>query len=329
MKNQLTLLLLLITYTTFSQTIGSDWLFSVGDSSQFKKVEINGLFDPGAAGMDVVWDFSNVATNLPQTSETQYYRAAADFGSNSFSALTSLAALSGNSIRYYDLVNDSLIYFGDSTLWGGKRVYEPPIVRFTFPMAFDEEINDSSQVSNFDNLGELAFDTDIEVSRKFDGIGTLITPTHSFDNCIRIKEVFTSQPRSQTPLVYETYSWYFNKLSNEMARVSIQTFLGRSSVEWQTNLNDATTTTHATNIPKKEPLIRYLKNKEFQVKNMDGLFSVTVFDLSGRQIEQQKITLHKEGSYFKLAEQHPSTEVLVALFVNVETKAFFVHKYLP
>lgn len=331
MKILITLFAVVLSSAVFSQTLDDDWMFSVGDSSSIERIEINTLIDPGSAGIDVTWDFSTIGVNASLTDYSVHFTEADNFSANSLSPFANLATLStdGSSsrIRYFDFADNSLLYIGDSTFTGSKRVFDPPVTQFSFPWEFDQVITSYSIVNNFDNFGELAFDTYIEVSRQFDGIGTLIISVDTFRNCIRIKEESISQPQSPTPLVYETYSWYYNKLSNEVARISIQRPLNRSFLEWQTNLNQIVTNTQVT--PQEEPVVQYLGNNVFQTKDIAGLFSVTVFDISGRQIERKTVEFNQDGTHFRLDNFHQSTNMFFLLFVNIKTNDFFIHKYIP
>ncbi|MEL6866816.1 MAG: hypothetical protein AAFP19_20500, partial [Bacteroidota bacterium] len=161
MRNLVILLPILFSSTLFAQTIDVNWIASPGDSSLFNSIEINSLLDPGPAGMDVVWDFSTLAMGAMPSSFSVQYANAADFGTNSFASISSLAAFnSGNSrVEYLDLVDNQLQYYGDSSLFGSTRVYDPPIVLFSFPMEFDEEINNLNEFIFFDNYGEPAFES--------------------------------------------------------------------------------------------------------------------------------------------------------------------------
>ena len=331
MKNLILLLPILLSSNILAQTIDANWMFSIGDSSISKRMQqIGEVYDPGPEGIDVTWDFSTIEIDATLINYSVDYNDAQNFGINSFSPNTNFATYdSGVSprIRYYDLANNDLLYYGDSVLNGSKIVYDIPVLQFSFPMEFNEEINTATSYVWYDNMGNFGFANTSEISRKIDGIGTLITPQDTFYNCIRVKEERIDQAQSPTPLPYTTYTWYDQKLSNEVARIYIDDFFTASNFSWQTNLNQTLTTTK--NLLEEKPLVQYLKNNEFLIQQVDGLFAISIFDLSGKKIEEQSLRLNQGGSHLKLDQFYPAPNIFFILFVNTKTNDFFVHKFMP
>ncbi|MEL7249520.1 MAG: hypothetical protein AAFO03_13925 [Bacteroidota bacterium] len=330
MKSLKTVVFVLLSFTVSAQVIDANWMFSVGDTAILERVELNELFDPGPGGVDVVWDFSNVDMNAASTPYSIQYNNPEAYGTNALSQTATLSALNSSSpqrILYFDFNGEDLLYLGDSLLNGAKRIYDTPAIQFTFPFAFNEEISDFYILDFFDNQGNLGFENAVEITRTFDGVGTLITPLDTFANCVRIKEELIVQPLSANPRRFETYSWYLNSLRNELARVSLEYFFNRSFIDWQADEGQVVTNTQ--DISKVEPVVRYLRNGQFFAENLSGQHSVTVLDALGRQLGSDLIEFNDQATYFALEQVPMGSGVHFLVFVNAATKEFFIHKFIP
>ncbi|MEL6836608.1 MAG: hypothetical protein AAFP77_26645 [Bacteroidota bacterium] len=330
MKSLKTVVFVLLSFTVSAQVIDANWMFSVGDTAVLERVELlNELFDPGPGGVDVVWDFSSVDMDSVSTPYSIQYNSADAYGSNALSQTATFSAFNSSSpqrILYFDFNGEELLYLGDSLLYGPKRIYDIPVTQFPFPFEFDQVISEFAILDYFDNMGDLAFENDVEITRTFDGVGTLITPLDTFTNCVRMKEELIFQPLT-FPRRYETYSWYYNNLSNEMALISLDYTLNKSFIDWQVDQGQVVTSTQ--DVSAVEPVVRYLRNGQFFAENLSGLHSVIVLDALGRQLGSDQIDFHDHTTYFALDHVAMGSGVHFLVLVNAATKEFSIHKFVP
>ncbi len=323
MKNLLLISSLLFSTLIIGQDIDSDWMFSLGDTSEYKRIEINNALDTGPGGVNIIWDFSMIDNGLA-TDYVIHYEESDAYGTNSLSALSSFASfntLGNQTVSYLNLEDNELLLYGDSTLTGTKTTLLPPAVLFSFPLAFNESVESTCTNSLYDLAGNLIFSNDVEISRTFDGAGRVITPFGTFDNCVRIKEVY----QSETVLI-ETYEWYYEKLSNKIVELVVQPSNNTSLLSWQNNLNEVMT--NSSDLLLEEALITDLANNEFLTKHIEGEFSVSVYNSAGSNIESMSVSLQKEGSSLQLSQAYKTSNIYFMFFMNEQTGEFFNYKFM-
>jgi len=158
----------------------------------------------------------------------------------------------------------------------------------------------------------------------FDGIGTAVTPFGEFDNCIRVKTESIYLPSLTDTFI--DYSWYYNSLSNVIARHQRSNFFeGHRSLVFQSNLNSSLSALYEEEIPSG--IISYHNNGLFSFKNLSGQFLAHIYDLNGKLIQSRHVNLEDNSEiHFSLDES--SENIYVLLLINKKTSSFLSKKFL-
>ncbi len=306
----------------FAQSIDADWMFAVGDSSNFSRIEINNTLDPGPGGVNITWDFSMIDDGNALEYNV-YFNKADAYGLNSFTEeanFSSFNDIGNQGIYYYIFDGDYLLTTGDSLLIGSKFTFIPPLKLFSFPLSINDTIDNFCTASLYDNDGNVFLSNDVSVNRTLDGAGTVITPFGTFENCIRVKEVYMSET-----ILIETYEWYYEKLSNKIAEMLVQPSQNKTFISWQTNINDVMINTK--DIANADVYISQLGGNRFLVNELEGSFSISVYDVDGRTVETKRTEIN-HGSLFALNQDYTSGQIYFMLLVNEQTGAFYNYKFV-
>ncbi len=189
-------------------TITSSVFGTVGDAINFQEVSTAGL-TPGAAGANVTWDFSDITT-LPNYYGYELINLA-DAPENDQFPGANLAADNGvDAFGFIKLTSSEYTNYG--VFAGGViTYYDDPEELFVFPMSFG--------TTNTDNLHSTFF-SGIEFERsgttvsEADAYGTLILPTGSFENVLRVKvaQDYTDDATLlPSPIIYDFTLYYWFK----------------------------------------------------------------------------------------------------------------------
>jgi hypothetical protein len=153
----------------------------------------------GPAGMDQVWDFSNLT---PAGKMTSYMFASKGY-ENSYLYPDANMVLKENDMSYfYKVTPAGMEEYGNST---GKFsvIYDQPIVKFPFPFSYGSSCTGtySGKIS-----GSVTGDIKGTYSSTADGYGTLILPGNiRINDVLRVKSVRTND---NSPSSTITFRWY-------------------------------------------------------------------------------------------------------------------------
>ena len=146
------------------------------------------ILDPGDAGENMVWDFSDQQD--PQAVLDQITEACpGNENCNQFPDANRINYFEDEkSYTYLSIGNNEYRTIGAYSLEDGRNVYNNEEIICKFPDAFGETFDDEYQTSFDSSSGG---NTNGAVSVEVDGYGTLITPAGTFNNVLRIKRLRT------------------------------------------------------------------------------------------------------------------------------------------
>jgi hypothetical protein len=162
-------------------TITSDWVGKTGE-------EIGSVFtmevpNVGDAGADKVWDFTNVTPDTIDF-EFKYLDPATTPFVDSFPNSNSCLAVPEFGIYLYFKLNSDLWEFHGNALGISQQVYQDPQVQLMFPMNYEDSFTDDF-ASTLVSFGVVQYGTGTTTVTA-DAYGTVILPTGTFDNVMRI-----------------------------------------------------------------------------------------------------------------------------------------------
>lgn len=181
----------------------------------------------GAAGANVTWDFSAYTAANPVTATTNICPGQTNcFRFPTANRITNPIALDTYDFNIMTDTEATMVgsYFGPS-LGNGTVTYTDPLIMYKFPITYQQQFNETYQfntVSGAGNTSEAGQESFIA-----DGYGTVITPTGTYTNVLRVKRMRTATQTmpGQPPLPYthESYQW-ISQTSGMVFSFGINTF---------------------------------------------------------------------------------------------------------
>lgn len=180
---------------------------TVGESVTSYMADTVGI-QQGPAGASVTWDFANLMVD-PNNPATIYYVSPAGTPYvSSFPDANLAVSEQGGNYQYHKAENDKLTNLGYSSDQS-NMIYTDPQQMMAYPFTFDSQFNDSFQGTGVS--GGLTMENAGSLMCKADAWGTLILPTGTYNNVLRIKTtmVYTSTFFGiTTNITFHSYSWY-------------------------------------------------------------------------------------------------------------------------
>jgi hypothetical protein len=169
---------------TYSQIITASSRPVAGDVFQYKTDTI--YIDTNTTGMNVTWDFSSLI--LPDSIYTNNHVATSSTPLASYFSNSNYAVGSWYFYTFYLGTNLFIEEIGNSNISGCPIKYLNPLKIMKFPFTYGDTLNDSFSFFNDCPMGEFSGSGLIHV--KGDGLGTLILPSGTYSNVLRVKTVF-------------------------------------------------------------------------------------------------------------------------------------------
>ncbi len=181
MKRLFTLFFTLLSIVTFAQpTITSSVAGGIGDNFSSTYVETED-FDPGAAGAGVTWDFSGITTS-GTLNEYSFVDPSTTGHAAEFPGANVASEADGNYV-YFKISPSEYTLFG---VWVPTTTiyYSDPEELYVFPMTYGTT-NSDDLYSEFYSGGDFIRSGSNELNA--DGYGTLILPSGTYTNVLRVK----------------------------------------------------------------------------------------------------------------------------------------------
>jgi len=301
--------LFLITENSNAQfIINSAYNPAVGDTSIERYIDTTGIV-PGDSGINKVWNFPNLTiTGDPTTeyfvspSSTPYYN---QFPNSNLASLHIFSKSSMLMYHYWIVSDTSFVNIG--YVFPGYFVlkFPNPSPRIIYPIFY------GSQYSRNYNAVQTAGNTIDYIwgsmTQTCDGYGTIILPSGTINNVIRVKNITDEVDTTKTGGVvtnithniYTGYSWYRMGYKFEVFSISFVNS-GTSIIKYvfyETNNKPVGINQISTTVPDKFALYQNYPNPfnpstniKFQIKE-SGFVSLKVYDILGKE----KATLVKKN----------------------------------
>lgn len=171
----------------------------------FQWISANNVSSPGNAGANQTWDFSSLVTISGTQYDTVIPAYAAPSSSDYPDANIAIQNLNYNYYSFYKNCNDSFAYYGAKGLsW--QRISTDPSKMLTYPFTYNSTFNDNYYFD--ENSGGTLFYTTGSSVALADGYGTLILPSGTFSDVLRVKTTGSTYYSSSSNTTYYT-SYYF------------------------------------------------------------------------------------------------------------------------
>ena len=217
MKTLYTLGATLLAYTclTAQTSLSSNDISDIGDKIQHFNCDTIGV-EPGVSGNGVTWDFSTLVPST-DTLNLNFIDPSGTPNAASFANATQAQQEENGALSYFELTSNEYNYWGSTTDdgQGGTVVYSytDAAKYFSFPLNYGDQSNDNT-IAGY-NSGGIDFDRTGTITTEYDGFGTLILPTGTFDNVSRIRinednddiAIYFGQTITIKTII-TTYQWY-------------------------------------------------------------------------------------------------------------------------
>lgn len=300
MKN-FTLLFATLIFTTQIQyaqpTFSSDVFGGIGDSWAWTQWNASG-FDVGASGANVTWDFSDIVITGPSTIYKNVNPAATPYA-GSFGLATLAATTDDMNYTYFQVTPALINNLGAGTV-AAVISYDNPETILTFPLTYDSE-NDDTFGATFTSLG-YGFEREGTVQMEANAYGTLILPTGTYTNVLRVKlkELYSDASIGlPVPITldynFETYYWLAPGVTGLLfsyANLETTTLAGSETVEIGFLNDDAVAGIHSNTL--SDNLINVYPNPATEIIYVDnksalGFGKIYLYDITGQLILSETI----------------------------------------
>lgn len=154
--------------------IGDSWTWTGWDATEF---------NVGVEGEDITWDFSGISITGPATLYKNVNPAATPFV-GTFGLATLASTTDDMNYSYSQVTATQFNNLGAGSV-AATVSYSNPETILTFPLTYDVT-NDDTFGAMFTS-GGISFNRSGDVHMEADGYGTLILPTGTFTNALRVK----------------------------------------------------------------------------------------------------------------------------------------------
>lgn len=189
-------------------TISSSINGGAGDVFNYIDVQTEG-FDPGAAGANVTWDFSDIIESGAEYGYTLVDVASTPDGGD-FPGSNLAADNGADTYGYFKVTANEFTNYGASTSTS-IVFYENPEEIFIYPMSFGTTNTDDFYSEFFSGI---PFVRSGSVTMEVDAYGTLILPSGTYTDVLRVKvkeDYMDEADLLPTPIIYDFTNYYWLK----------------------------------------------------------------------------------------------------------------------
>ncbi len=218
MKKRLLLTGIVLLYIThcMGQLTGQYNRPRIGDEIIKQQVSFK---DPGPAGKNIVWDFSDRTTindeysliyqEAPRLNDSVYILGDYTFNKKEVNPDDLFIGLEHNTMYYYRISNDSLFLLGHENPYV-KLTYETPVLSTVFPVNYGTAGSSSSYLSHGLYSASIPIQTTGSMTVQADAYGKMVLSAgDTISPVLRVKTVHILQDADSLPRkIHETYRWY-------------------------------------------------------------------------------------------------------------------------
>lgn len=282
--------------TDFYPTVGESFSLNYGD-----------YVSPGSAGSNVTWDLSSMSSSSVIT-----VNALAP--SSSFPTSTMNLEYVGQSDLHANLTSTEFLIVGETTSSASVN-YTDAKKLYQFPMT-----NGASYSDNFSGSvlsSGVTFSRTGSVTSEVDGYGTLITPSGTYTNVVRVHSVHTSNDTYMGQTITGTidmYSWIKAGVHIELAMVQEITAMGNiQTVGWYSSNtlgiadNSINTLVMHPNPAQDIVLLQHEQAIDnVEVRDLNGRLAIVEFNAANNSIDVSNLST---GVYYVTVYSNNATAV--------------------
>lgn len=282
--------LLLASASIFAQpTIqSSDFYPTIGESFS---LNYGNYVSPGSGGNNVTWDLSGMSSSSVIT-----VNALAP--SSSFPTSTMHLEYVGQSSLHTNLTSTEFLVVGETTS-SATANYTDAKKLYQFPMT-----NGASYADNFSGSivsSGVTFSRTGSVTSEVDGYGTLITPSGTYTNVVRVHSVHTSNDTYMGQTITGTidmYSWIKAGVHIELAVVQEITAMGNTqTVGWYSSntlgISDNTINTLVMHPNPAQDIVSLQHEQDIdhvEVRDLNGRLAAVEFNAANNSIDVSRLS---------------------------------------
>ncbi|MBK1896243.1 T9SS type A sorting domain-containing protein [Chryseobacterium paridis] len=262
-------------------------LDKINTTTTVYNVNVSTSISPGPAGAGQTWDFSTYVGS--QTITTKLFPCPGQVNCSKFPTANRIAELVGNNNFDYLLNSDTeATTIGNFSVLGNVIItYTNPLVDYKFPVNYLQEFTDDYQ---FNTGGSTETGT---VNFKVDGYGTVITPSGTFPNALRIKRIRNgSQVTGGTTFTYvnESYQWV-TESNGPVLTVAFNTFTinGQTTVQPSLAYFSSSPTLSTVDLDStKDEIIIYPNpaSQSITIRSKEDIKNINIISLDGKVVRE-------------------------------------------
>ena len=333
-----------------AQNITEDWFFHHCESKETTRYSFEQEDYPFTeSGVNIIWDFSDV---IVDNSGWDFHNSL--FVSNNFEMTDPVnlrfydrfegtnisATINDDGIaKFYKILNDTVYLMGIryqvilQELQGNPWIdsdhvkYEKGALVAVKNIQYNDTIHNQYRKSLWGAFGAGSGSLDINEVFTFSGIGTVITPDSTYENCIQIKR---QEFRFNGDLETEEYHFYQGSLINEIDEVEIQyDYFGYPNLA-DTNpdiflLKKSERCTSTSNENISLDMDVSVVNNQLIINSTDTYnLRIQVFDVNGRLHSNQQNNVQIGKNYFDLNTKKNAINLI--FIQDLDSGKFYTHK---
>ncbi|MBK6732056.1 MAG: T9SS type A sorting domain-containing protein [Bacteroidetes bacterium] len=287
---------MILTLSVFAQpTFDNSLMGTIGGSYTLTDWDATD-FNPGEAGAGVIWDFSAITITGPVTVFNNVNPAATPYAA-SFGLATLAVTPDNTNFGYFQVTAAQYNSLGVGTP-GASISYSNAETIFSFPLTYNTT-NDDTFAASFVSTG-VGFNRSGNVHMEADGYGTLILPSGTFTNVLRVKvEEDYSDESIGLPvplsIEYETelYYWFMEGLTGPLfyyANMVTSSITGTTTTELGSLNPEAVVSIQNVSLP--ENLIHVFPNpatENLYIQNMNNIEfeNIALYNMMGQSVLNQ------------------------------------------
>ncbi|MCQ9639431.1 T9SS type A sorting domain-containing protein [Chryseobacterium sp. WG14] len=195
----------------------------------FKAGDAAATDTPGPSGANITWDFS--AYTGPNVTTTNTNECPGQANCFRFAGANRITKPTLSDVYDFASITDTeaitLGSYAGSGFGDATTTYTDPLIDFKFPITYLQQFSDTYQFTNVSAASGTTNESG-QVDYTVDGYGTVITPTGTYSNVLRMKSMKASTiivPGSPLPFNYtnENYTW-ISQTSGIVFTFGINTF---------------------------------------------------------------------------------------------------------
>ncbi|SFT41128.1 Por secretion system C-terminal sorting domain-containing protein [Lishizhenia tianjinensis] len=243
--------------------------------------------NPGSAGANQTWDFSNITTTNV-TAQTEVFASNANYPGANFNYVTTAVNGGQTSVtsNFVDLTANSVLVHGIEVT-GADIVYSDPQLAMFFPMTLNDAQTDAF-TATMTGQG-MTIDRTGTTTVTIDGEGTLILPNQTYQNALRvhvtstIEDAYMGQVYATTTT--EVYAWYAAGVHGYILQFSSLTSQGQTAQSGAMFVDQTIGTEEV-----EEDLTLTISpnpfNTEVKIDNLtESVEKIEIYDLSGKVVK--------------------------------------------